>query len=313
VLVFVTSDKGGTGRSVTSINMAYRLALASREVCYLDFNFGSPTAGAIFNISEIANGFSPSPNNTDRGGLHSYLQGRISAVEQFDVWGKSDRPSLRHRPPGAGQLVLLPGDRGGTEFPNSPDINRRCTELFLRLDETFDVIIVDLSAGRSYATDMALAATATESLRKITTRWLVFHRWTRQHVAAAASLVYDPAGILDIGVRLHGHDRDQLADSIRLVRTVVIDPAEEGIAALRTAQIAFLRQCDRELNELARERNVGRSKLLGVVPLDPLLQWREQLISDNDVWESRIANKETVEAFEQLARSLSDDNAWETM
>src|SRR5262249_17759856 len=153
----------------------------------------------------------------------------------------------------------------------------RCTELFLRLEEEFDVTIIDLSAGRSYATDMALAATGVESLRKITTRWLVFHRWTRQHVAAAASLVYERDGILDVGAR-YGHTQDRLADSIRFVRTAVIDPFVEEIAPLRTAQVAFLRKCDGELHELARERNVGRSKLLGAVPLDPLLQWREQLI-----------------------------------
>ena len=48
MLVFATSDKGGTGRSVTSCNIAYRLSLQGNDVVYLDFDFGSPTAGAIF-------------------------------------------------------------------------------------------------------------------------------------------------------------------------------------------------------------------------------------------------------------------------
>jgi len=305
VLVFVTSDKGGTGRSVTSINIAYRTALDNREACYLDFDFGSPTAGAIFDIASVISG-------TEYGGLHSYLQGRVAVPERLDVWSNSDRNSLRQRPAGAGQLVLFPGDHGGSEFPTSPEINRRCAELFLRLEEEFDVTIVDLSAGRSYATEMALAATGMAHLRKITTRWLVFHRWTSQHVAAAASLVYGEGGILKSGEE-NGHDRDQLADSLRFVRTAVIDPFADELPPLRPAQIAFLRKCDEDLNELARECNVGRSKLLGKVPLDPLLQWREQLISDNDVFETRIANKETVAAFEQLAKSLADDEAWETM
>lgn len=303
MLVFVTSDKGGTGRSVTSINIAYRTALANREACYLDFDFGSPTAGAIFDIESVASG-------TENGGLHSYLQGRVALPQRLDVWTTSDRPSLRHRPPGAAQLILIPGDHGGAEFPNNPEINRRCAELFTRLEEEFEITIVDLSAGRSYATDMALAATGMANLKKITTRWLVFHRWTSQHVAAAAGLVYDGGGILETGVR-HGHERNQLADSLRFVRTAVIDPFANELAPLRPSQVAFLRRCDQDLNDLAREVNVGRSKLLGTVPLDPLLQWREQLISDNDVWESRIANKETVDAFEQLAKSLADDAAWE--
>ncbi|MFL6113172.1 MAG: ParA family protein, partial [Catenulispora sp.] len=36
MLIFATSDKGGTGRSVTSCNMAYRRALRGEQVAYLD-------------------------------------------------------------------------------------------------------------------------------------------------------------------------------------------------------------------------------------------------------------------------------------
>ncbi|MGH3773716.1 MAG: hypothetical protein ACRDRW_20390, partial [Pseudonocardiaceae bacterium] len=57
-------------------------------------------------------------------------------------------------------------------------------------------------------------------------------------------------------------------------------------------------------------QGLGRSRLLGDVPLDPVLQWREQLISDDDTYASQIANPETVEAFEQLATKLFDDDAW---
>ncbi len=55
-------------------------------------------------------------------------------------------------------------------------------------------MIVDLSAGRSYATDMVLAATALEEMREVPARWLVFHRWTRQHIIAASGLVFGKAG-----------------------------------------------------------------------------------------------------------------------
>ena len=51
MLVFAASDKGGTGRSVTSANLAYHRALAGDDVCYLDFDFGSPTAAAVFDVS----------------------------------------------------------------------------------------------------------------------------------------------------------------------------------------------------------------------------------------------------------------------
>jgi MinD-like ATPase involved in chromosome partitioning or flagellar assembly len=75
VLVFATSDKGGTGRSVTSSNILYRTALTGADVCYLDFDFGSPTAGSIFAIDGLTRG------TDSKAGLHSYLLGRAPKPE----------------------------------------------------------------------------------------------------------------------------------------------------------------------------------------------------------------------------------------
>lgn len=302
MLVFATSDKGGTGRSVTSSNVVYRRAIQGGDVCYLDFDFGSPTAGAIFNIAAAIRG-------TPKGGLHSYLQGKLNEPEQLDVWSESDRIALRDRPPGAGRLVLFPGDIGGGEFSSNRDVVQRCVSLFLRLEEEFELCLVDLSAGRSYAISMVLAATAEPDLRSVTTRWLVFHRWTRQHIIAASGLVYGDRGILEIGVD-RGHDRRTLNDSIRFVRTAVVDPDSPELAGLRPAQVAWLRDANRDLQELAGQVKLGRTSMLGMVPLDPVLQWREQLISDNDTFASQIANQQTVDAFETLAKRLVDDAAW---
>lgn len=303
MLVFATSDKGGTGRSVTSSNVIYRRAVQGSDVCYLDFDFGSPTAGAIFNTTKAISG-------TLNGGLHSYLRGKLNEPEQLDVWSESERVGLRDRPPGAGRLVLFPGDIGGGEFPSNRDVVQRCVRLFIRLQEEFELCLVDLSAGRSHAIEMVLAATAEPELRSVTTRWLVFHRWTRQHIIAASGLVYGDRGILDIGVD-RGHDRRTLNDSIRFVRTAVVDPNSPELAGLRPAQVAWLRDANRDLQELAGQRKLGRTSMLGVVPLDPVLQWREQLISDNDTYASQIANRETVDAFETLAKRLVDDSSWE--
>jgi hypothetical protein len=303
VLVFAASDKGGTGRSVTTGNVAYRSSMLNRDVCYLDFDFGSPTAGAIFQVEHLLRG-------TWAGrGLHSFLPGRISEPDRADIWSESDRASLRRRPPGAGQLVLYPGEQGGSEFPHTAEMVRRCADLFLRLDEEFDLVLVDLSAGRSYATELVLAATADPRLRPVVTRWLVFHRWTSQHIQAAANLVYAPDGILAAGAS-HGHDRDALLDSLRFVRTAVVDPDGEELSSLRAPQLAFLREMNERLKRLAAEHQAGRARVIAEIPLDPLLQWREQLISDSDLYERRIANNETVEAFEGLAKNLADDEAW---
>ncbi len=306
MLVFATSDKGGTGRSVTSSNVIYRRAVQGSDVCYLDFDFGSPTAGAIFNIDKANSG-------TLNGGLHSYLRGKLNEpeqLEQLDVWSETENVVLRDRPLGAGRLVLFPGDAGGGEFSSNRDVVQRCVRLFLRLQEEFELCLVDLSAGRSPAIETVLAATAEPELRSVTTRWLVFHRWTRQHIIAASGLVYGDRGILDIGVD-RGHDRGTLKDSIRSVRTAVVDPDSPELAGLRPAQVAWLRDANRDLQELASQLKLGRTTMLGMVPLDPVLQWREQLISDNDTYASQIANRETVDAFETLAKRLVDNSAWE--
>jgi hypothetical protein len=302
MLVFAISDKGGTGRSVTSGNIVYRRALQGSDVVYLDFDFGSPTAGAIFTIEEVVRG-------TADGGLHSYLLGDIDDVRRLDVWSESERASLRGRPDGAGRLVLIPGDIGGGEFPVNPDVIRRCVKLLLRMEQEFDICVVDLSAGRSYAVEIVLAATACAQLRDATARWLVFHRWTRQHIIAAAGLVDGQRGIIELGVD-RGHDRERLSKSIRYVRTAFVDPNADDFAGLRPEQIAWLRDTNRVLQKLASDHRIGRTTLIGSVPLDPVLQWREQLITDWDTTIRQIANRSTVDAFELIAKRLDDDDAW---
>lgn len=302
MLLFATSDKGGTGRSVTSCNLAYRRALQGSDVCYLDFDFGSPTAGAVLHINSVEQG-------TSNGGLHSYLRGQLAEPMRLDVWSESERSSLRARPPGAGQLVLLPGDNGGGEFASNPEVVRRCVSLFVRVLEEFELCLVDLSAGRSFATEMVLAATAEPELRSVMARWLVFHRWTRQHITAAADLVFGERGIVDAGVA-RGHDRQALRNSIRFIRTVVMDPNSPDLAGLRAPQVAWLRDCNDDLQRLASRSGIGRTVVLGNVPLDPVLQWHEQLITDNDVVERQIANQLTVDSFIGLAKRLTDDAAW---
>jgi hypothetical protein len=305
MLVFAISDKGGTGRSVTGSNVAYRRALLGGDVCYLDFDFGSPTVGAIFDVGSALRG-------VRENGLHSYFEGKGSVPVRIDLWTQTDRISLRERPLGAGRLVLLPGDEGGGEFPSDEEKVRRCAALLLQLESEFDLVLVDLSAGRSYAVDMVLEATALPELRGITSRWLVFHRWTRQHIVAAAGLVYEPKGILDIGAD-RGHSRAALAGSIRFIRTAVVHPEDEELAGLSAEQIAWLRSCNDSLQELAREKSVGRTAVLGEIPLDPVLQWREQLITDNDVALRKIANERTADAFAELAERLADETAWRSL
>ncbi|WP_405433097.1 SCO2523 family variant P-loop protein [Micromonospora sp. NBC_00617] len=287
MFIFATSGKGGAGRSVVGANVAYRSALTGRDTCYLDFSFASPTAGTVFAVSAVAGG-------TSRGGTQSYLLAETSAPDRVDVWAGSDHPALRRRPPGAGQLVLFPGDRNGSEFVTTPTIDERCAKLLLYLAEEFQVVIVDLSAGRSFAVDMALAATAMPVVRKVPSRWLVFHKWTRDHVTAATGLVHDDCGLLKVA-RRRGHDAEAFEEGLHFVRTAVIDPYAEG-ATLGQVQTEFLRACDRDLTRLADGMGADRT----TVPFDALLHGREQLICDDDLHERKIAGAGTVASFVRL-------------
>jgi hypothetical protein len=300
MLVFAASDKGGTGRSVTSCNIAYHLA-ERKNVAFLDFDFGSPTAGMIFEIASVERGI-------DRDGLHSYLEGKVINPHHLDVWQNSSRADLRSLNAKSGRLVLFPGDKGGAEFSSSHKSVTRCVELFSKLDREFDVCIIDLSAGRSHAVQMALKATTEPALRSIATRWLVFHRWTRQHIVAAYGLVFEARGLLEVGANA-GHDMDALLDSIRFVRTAVPD-LNSSFTTDSAAQATWLRACDDELKKLALRNKLGRSRTLGNTPMEPVLQWREQVISDADV-SAKIANIGTVAAFRELANRLLDEAVWE--
>lgn len=303
MLVFAVSDKGGTGRSVTSCNIAYHLAQRN-SVAYLDFDFGSPTAGAIFEVAKLERGVE------GRVGMHSYINGIATDPRQIDVWQNSSRTHLRTANARANRLVLFPGDKGGAEFPFSVERVKRCIDLFIKLDSDFDVCVVDLSSGRSVAVEMVLKATSDSALSSVTARWLVFHRWTQQHIVAAHSLVYDPRGLLEIG-RNAGHDEDSLLDSIRFVRTAVPD-LNSRLATDSAAQATWLRACDEELKKLANRSKLGRSRTLGQTPMEPVLQWREQVISEADV-KANIANEATVKTFRELADKLTDNAWWEKL
>jgi len=328
VLVIATSDKGGTGRSVTTCNVAYRRALMGDDVCYLDFDFGSPTAGAIFGIQGLAHG----TRESDGLGLHRYFQGKTANPRDVDIWAHSFQRGIVSRPSTAGRLVLYPGDLGGGEFTmKSKEIVQRCVDLLHRLQTEFSVIFVDLSAGRSQAADLMLSVTAgeipavldapkgteitlelAEQQRKLgakletleEARWIVFHRWTRQHISAAADL-FNNNGLLETGVKLK-HDRKKLERQIKFARTAVITSEAEGMTPLMrlsTTQLTWLRQVNQQLNDQANQSRLGRTSSISTIPLEPVLQWREKLITDRDVREG-IANQATVEAFKQFAESL---------
>lgn len=303
MLVFASSDKGGTGRSVTSCNLAYRLSLLGHDVAYLDFDFGSPTAGAIFEISALERGAAA-------GGLHSYILGKVAAPMRVDIRAVTERGDMKTRPPGSGKLTLFPGDAGGAEFALTKPHIKRAITLFKAVEGEFDVCIVDLSAGRSSALDMSVQAVApgVRSADADPVRWLLFHRWTTQHVIAASGLLFADNGIVSCAENA-GFSRPGFIELVRTIRTAVPDSTAFGDMAT-PEQEAWLRESDDILKGLAKSRRLGQDLLAGTTPLEPMLLWREQVIMDLDV-KRNLAKRATTEAFDKLANKVIDDHAWE--
>nr|BFE56577.1 SCO2523 family variant P-loop protein [Dactylosporangium thailandense] len=298
MLAFACAVDGGSGRSVTGANLLFRSALQGRDVCYLDLD--PPTARALFRVEEPLGGIDDS--------VHEYLESRVAEPRRIDVWSESERETLRRPDRGTGRMVLLPGGRADDVTADPRTIDRFAV-LLLRLEEEFDTTLVSLPAGRCHSLDMALAATAGPQLHRVEARWLVFHRWTRQHVVNTSDFVHGDRGLLHIGVA-RGHDRDALLQATRMVRTGVTEPSGPELAGLRPAQIAWLQGANENLQRFASRRGIGRVNLLGAVPHDPVLQWREQIITDDDVNLTGVANQATVDAFTLLAGRLADDEVW---
>jgi hypothetical protein len=103
--------------------------------------------------------------------------------EALDVWTASDHGSLVAA--GRPLRCTTPSRADGGELASTHKIIACHARLPMHLDEELDVCLIDLSAGRSYATQVVLAATALPEPSQVTARWLVFHRWTRQHIIAA--------------------------------------------------------------------------------------------------------------------------------
>lgn len=303
MLVFASSDKGGTGRSVTSCNIAYRLSLLGHDVAYLDFDFGSPTAGAIFEIPSLERG-------APEGGLHSYILGNVAKPARVDIRAVTERADMKTRPTGSGKLTLYPGDVGGAEFALTRPHIKRAISLFKAVEGEFDVCIVDLSAGRSSALDMSLQAVSPNVRARDSdpVRWLLFHRWTTQHVIAASGLLFAENGIVSCAVNA-GFDEGDFRKLVRTIRTAVPDSTAFGNDAA-PEQEAWLRRSDDILKGLAKSRRLGQDLLAGITPLEPMLLWREQVIMDVDV-KRRLARQATTDAFDQLADKVIDDHAWE--
>lgn len=288
------SDKGGTGRTVTVANVAYRLARPdagrpAQNVCCVDLDLGSPTLGSVLGLTQYERG---APR-----GVHDLLAGRLSpergirmVIDAWDAWLQEGRNDVPRHQAGYGDFGLLPGklDGGDVLFPAVDEaVVATCRAVLQPLVEEYDIVLLDLSSGRSVVMEMI----AHPKLR-LPVRWLVHHRWTQQHLVAAEGLVRGKGGLAGLVP----------ASNIFFVRTAVHAP--KGDSGLRDQWIV---NQHKKLTRAADKRGLGNlERVLGSVPADPTLYWDERLILDSEVAgdEETVAEKSTVQEYKKIAQRI---------
>ena len=270
------SHKGGTGRTVTTANVAYQLARRGQDVCMVDFDLASPTLGSVLGLKDISSGADT--------GLHHILVGEApaSSAEELErsIWDSPDIAATFsfdwH-----GAFRLLPGSRSGADV-DLRDTSQVVAELLADVSSRYDVVLIDLRSGLGPVAGLFLEPMIDEVL----TAWLVFHRWTRQHLVGAHNLLEN----------LQQYSQGPFYR----VRTAVIDPDKSGAAEpwVRSQHESLQKDANRLLT-----LGVEPSREIGAVPMDPLLQWTERIVTDADA--EVVGNQKTVDAFIHLAEQIS--------
>ena len=279
------SHKGGTGRTVTTVNVGFHLATLGKTVCILDLDLASPTLGAVVGLADIGAGAPPGE------GIHDVLLGHVPPEQlselERDVWTSS---SVRHlRTFRCGDFRIVPGTESGGDMLLSHQDRHHRDRLVRVLDELlsrYDFVFCDLRSGIGAVAEAFVSRPVVERLDI----WLLFHRWTHQHLV----------GVIDLARGLS--DATEIPTSFMCIRTAAIDP--NGVPQ------EFRAWVNQRNDELQAKYNRLRSvtvppiKDLGRVPSEILLQWSECILTDE--LSKTKATGSTIGAFREIASRLID-------
>ena len=279
------SNKGGSGRSTTAANVAAQLASAGYSVCLVDLDVRSATLGAVLGLPGMETGVEagnvyrsgPSVGVLDvLGDVDHPLPAAAVLGARHDVW---TAPGLR-RPPRSGGLWLVPGNHADWRMAWADALAGRIGTMLTVLSGAHDLTIVDLRAGKDDLLSATVAATHAGAPVTVD-RWLIFHRWTPQHVHGAGQLAEHLAAAL-------GPER---ARDVTLVRTADAVSGTDG---------------DRGQLAILSSRRLHRFPLLRpTIPYTSSLQRRETLITAT----GSPTDQAAVDAFRGLGAFLVDPRA----
>lgn len=286
-VIAALSHKGGTGRSVAMCNVAFHLAQRGDHVCLVDLDLASSTLGAVIGLDNVSDGM-PRGENGPLG-----IGDFIAQPAWADRMGEAlhtawSVPELgRENLGSAGRLELLPGSSWSADQAGPRDVVRALRPLLEEIQrDGFDHVLIDVRSGLS----SAMAAMTVPDLQSALDGLLLFFRWTSQHLVGLRSLV------------------EWLPDGTpwAAARTAVANPQSEHLTQnLRET----LRLKDDELWKAYRVVDPEEDKLLGSIPLEPVLQWREKVLTLADE-QRRIASHGAIEAFRGLAETVTSPETW---
>ena len=224
---FSLAHKGGTGRSVASINLAYQMSRMGHRVALLDLDIGAAT---LHHICQPLGSASKTVNLKHAGKadrkleeeetITDYLRRALASpkdIHYVDLYEKGESLAAYSKKNHGGMIRLYPGT-------DPKDISDEADALAPRLSEILDFlthvqrfqVICDVRSGDTGLLRALLNTTANN--RPFRAHWTVFLRATPQHMAGAQTLLQVIAA-----------NRQEAPESIlRLVPTAVLpyDDAE---------------------------------------------------------------------------------------
>ena len=260
----VTSHKGGTGRSTTTANIAYRLACEGEAVCIVDLDLASPTMGAILELSGLEAGAERGMHDLlprHSRGANRVIDAPIPPTEAVELCvsvadfcsSAAVRMDLQAQ---AGTFDLLPGKGEMNENLAEFDVMAPVLDSILdELVDRYDYIFLDVRSG----TDSPLYALA-QGRTALT--WVVFYRWTPQHLAGFARMVSEL--------------REQMGQAnVMGVRTAFIGTSiYQG-----TNGYGWFADQNKSLEQLSRQLLGDHDPTVATICRDDTLLWKEGILS----------------------------------
>ena len=282
-LYIAISYKGGTGRSVASLNLAYHLQSLGEQVALVDLDLG---ATSLQHICRRLDSISPSDvyrqhgnqeTLGDRFTLLQFLQrgGDVEEIYFEDLMSRPHGVLYSKKDKSRGRMDLFPSvTTDEITLPDGLQFSQRLEEFFYVLGDRYTYVICDLRSGLSTLLSTLLDIGLSDSLSP---RWLLFCRFTPQQIRGLRTLLYF---ILE---RQSYDNEAQRIDTPRSRQTSAIRVVPTAYLGLRQAvdPNPLARRAEQEFNSVFHElTTMGIPYPQYILPFDESLQWVEGIVTE---------------------------------